>query len=430
MLDRTTAPVVHSYNIDIRHSEDMTMQNGVKMSCVKLDDTHLVRLDFYFKGGQWLQDKQLQARLAFSQLKSGSKSMSCDVIDERLDYYGATINVISTLSYSTVVAQCLDKNLDGVLDILRSIFDAPMYDAERFALAVEEMKTGYSINSCRTDYQCKTRFYSALYGADHPMGVNTTISDYDSITVDDLKSYRSKYIGSNNCHLILSGNVCKEVVDKVSSRFGVDSWGCDVDKVESLAPYVTPDLTGGIKIRHVMDKPTVQSSVRIGCRLPATSHADTPFIKLYMTILGGYFGSRLMSNIREDKGYTYGISCRKFEVPFQPTFVILSDCANEYLVPLIAEVRKELERLICAPVGEAELSMVKNIIGGQMCHANDGGFNQIMSYINILSSGITIDDYVRSYEIIKQATADDVMRIAREYFAPNALVECAVVGAE
>ena len=183
----------------------------------------------------------------------------------------------------------------------------------------------------------------------------------------------------------LSGHITDMVVSQVIDELGSSTWG-NVALHELLKPLPTPPYKGK---RVFIEHPSaVQSSIRLGCPLVDRTHPDFIPLKVLTTILGGYFGSRLMSNIREDKGYTYGISAGIASYPFQGYLAIGTETDNEYVEPCIREVKHEMRRLQDELITEQELTMVKNYMLGEMCRSYEGPFSLSEAWIFLETAGL------------------------------------------
>lgn len=146
-------------------------------------------------------------------------------------------------------------------------------------------------------------------------------------------------------------------------------------------------------------------------------------MKVLTTVLGGYFGSRLMSNIREEKGYTYGISAGIASYPFQGYLAIGTETANEYVEPCIREVKNEIRRLQEERISEQELTMVKNYMMGEMCRSYEGPFSLSDAWIFVETAGLEKNFFLTHAKKIRSVTADELRDLAIKYFRPDDMLE-------
>ena len=152
-------------------------------------------------------------------------------------------------------------------------------------------------------------------------------------------------------------------------------------------------------------------------------HPDYLKLRVLVTLFGGYFGSRLMSNIREDKGYTYGIGAGLVPYPDTGLLVVSTETANEYIEPVVTEVYREMDRLCEEPVGESELEMVRNYMLGDMCRSYESAFSLSDAWIFIETAGLDSDFFSRAVSSIRETTVGDIRTLARKYFCKENLIE-------
>ena len=403
--------------------ESMTMANGIELKYIKTNDTEMVKMDFMFKGGQWTQEVPLQSYYAFKQLKEGTRSFNGEDIAERLDYYGATIETYSNMSYSVVSLLCLRKYLEHIIPILQSILWEPTYNQDKLSIALTQGKAAYAASMQSVGTRCKQLFYKSLYGEGHPMAQYPSLQDYDTLTPETLRRFRDKNISSDNCKIFLTGMYDDNIIKIVTDAFGEKHWGGNGGKFTGYHSFTVAQPKQS-RFSVQMDNMTVQSAIKVGRLFPERNHKDFTTLNIMSTILGGYFGSRLMSNIRETKGYTYDISSAIYQSPQNTTFVISTETPNEYTECVIEEIHKEMLRLCKEPVSDEELANVKNYLSGHICRNCETGFNTSAMLMRLDVTARTTDDVVRDFETMKQITPEDIMRCASSYLSRESMTEC------
>ena len=427
-LDRSLIPATHQLQLTIsREPEIIFLKNNIEVQLLHLNETQLIRIDFMFKGGQWLETHPQQARFAFSQLKEGTKTYSADTISEKLDFLGATITSSTNLSYSYLTVQCLRKHLKEVLQIVCSMLNEPLYDATKLQIAVNQAKTAFLINQKKVATVCRNKFYAEILGQSHPMGRYQQVEDYDSLTTKHLEDYYKENITSNNCFLFITGGFEDEDVNLISQLFGEGHWG----GTNNQSPQIKPITATPFKERHFsvkMPEPTVQAAVKVGCLLPMQDDADMPYIRLLSVLLSGYFGSRLMNSIRETKGLTYDISGSILSIPFQTVFVIQTETPNACVQQVIDEIYVELQKLCSEPIPDVELMQVKNYIVGNVLRRCELTFNLPSLLMGLSFRGEKLHDFVESNQKINQVDYTLLLDIANKYFSPERFIDCCALG--
>lgn len=422
-MDRSKQPEIKSIEqLNICQPVSTTLTNGIEMKCLKINHTEIVRVDFMFKGGQWAQEVPLQTHYAFRQLKEGTQSISGEKIAEKLDYYGATLETSSNVSYSIVTLFCLKKYLVHIIHILQSIFSEPSYDKDKLHIALSQGKAAYAASLLSVGTQCKQVFYKNLYGEKHPMSQYPLLKDYETLTPDMLQHFRNKNINSDNCKIFVTGGYDDHTIKRLADAFGHSHWGGE-GMFDGYTSF-TPTKSEGKRFYAEMDNFTVQSAIKVGCLFPERRHKDFAVINITTTILGGYFGSRLMSNIRETKGYTYDINSAIYQSPGNTTFAISTETPHQYTELVIEEIYKEMDRLCKEPVSDDELTNVKNYLSGHLCRNYETGFNMSQMFMRLDITQRTINDVVKEFEDMKRITQEDVMQCASSYFNHSSMIEC------
>lgn len=420
MPNRQTPPPSHPIELTIgMHPLSESLPNGVMLNLLPMPNLPLVRLDLYFPGGKWVQNLPCQAALATTQMREGTASYSVERINELLDFYGATIAPNANFSYSTLTVVCLRKHLVNILPLVHSMLVEPLYGEEHMQIALNQMRTVWQIDQGKVDYQARRVFMAHLFGDNHPMGYRVQLSDFDQMNPDVLREYHRNHLSSENCSLYMTGGYTEEDLRLIRSCFGQSTWGNGVGKCPFVYEKRNPEPLAEKHVRIAMPQPTVQSSVRMGRIMPPSWHQDTPLIRLVNTILGGYFGSRLMSNIRETKGLTYDISSGILNAPGETIFSISSEMPNGNAEEVIDEIRSECMRLAQEPISAEELNLVKNYLMGNACRAYEPSLAFASVLISLLPSGRTIENIEDDNRRVMAATPEDIMRIASTYFSPN-----------
>ena len=402
------------------------LANGMDLYLINVNSTELVRVDFMFKGGQWVQDKPLQTAMSMKMLREGIIDSSLHKIPHYIDYKGVSIDVTSNMSYCVLSLSCLKRYVFEIILIIVSVLNNLPFEDDKFRIALEQSKRSFEISMDTVGEQCKRLFYKSLYGVNHPMSRFPEYVDYDSLTIHDLKSYCEKYITAPNCNVFLTGNLTSGFVSdfiKTIQKYCLRNGG-------NFNNYPIYELSEHDK-RYVlkMEKPLVQSSIRIGREFLSRTHADYIPMTVLSTVLGGYFGSRLMSVIREEKGYTYDIHSDIYQMPLNSSFVITTETGNKFVENVIEDIYVEMDKLSSELIPNEELQQVKNYMLGNMCRNYEFGFGFSNRIMQLICSGIKLDDIITGAEIISDLTSNKLRDISRKYLSPNSMIECVVTNA-
>lgn len=406
--------------------ERSVLPNGVGLNVLNACDNDVTRIDVVMAGGYWHQEQPLQALFTNRMLREGTARYTAAGIAEKLDYYGAWLDLSSAPEYSYVSLYTLNKYVPQTLDILESMVKEPLFPDRELKVVVDNNVERFKVNVTKVDFLAHRELVHALFGGQHPVGRLVGEDDYRNVTAGVLRPFYENYYHSGNCTVYLSGKISDDSLRRAERVWGDTSFGSGRQKAVRRIFHPVDD---GRKHIFIERPGVLQSAVRMGMLLPDRFHPDFLKLRVLVTLLGGYFGSRLMSNIREDKGYTYGISAGIVSYPGLSLLVINAETAPRYVAPLIAEVYREIERLQNEPVSCEELAMVRNYMLGDMCRSCESAFSLADGWIFLQTSGLPEHYFADAMEAIKTVTPAELRELAQEYLCVPKLKEV-VVGAE
>lgn len=424
MLNRNQQPKIRPIEpILIPSPEKQIMPNGIPLYLFQTGEEEVVRLDILIKGGQWNQTQPLQAMFTNRMLREGTTRFTSAEIAEKLDYYGAWLDLSSSMNYGYVTLYSLNKYFPQTVEVVQSLIMEPLFPEKELSIAIEKNKQQFTVNNSKVDVLARKELNRSLFGTEHPCGKYASIEDYNLLTKGVLQRFHCQYYHSNNCTLYLSGKITPEIVREVEKTFGHSQWG-NISVFQNQNIYTLH--TKPEKRIQIERDDAMQSAICMGNITIDRKHPDFLKLRVMVTLFGGYFGSRLMSNIREEKGYTYGIGAGIVSYPEYSMIIISTQAANEYAEPIIQEVYYEVDRLQNEPVSDKELSMVKNYMMGENCRNYEGPFSLADAYIYLQSSGLDNGFLSRLQQAIKETTASDIQRLAHTYLIKEQLKEIIV----
>ena len=421
ILDRTTPPPIRQLSeFSIALPERRVMKNGMPLNIINAGTEDVVRFDLLIGGGQWHQEHPLQAMFTNRMLREGTGRMTSAQIAEKLDYYGAWLELSSSVNYGFITLYSLNKYFSRTLSVIAEMVKAPLFPAKELSVVADTNKQQFLVNSTRVEMIARKQLNRALFGAEHPFGRYAVAEDYDRITPEVLRDFYQKYYHSGNCSVYISGKVTPDIIRSIEENLGDDAWGEVKDKpvMQAVAPRTTSE-----KHLFVEREDALQSSLKMGSFVMDRQHPDFLKARVMVTLFGGYFGSRLMSNIREDKGYTYGIGAGIVSYPDTGILIISTEAANEYINSIIAEVYREMDKLCNELVPQGELEMVKNYMLGDLCRSYEGPFSLSDAWIYIETAGLDDKFFIRSLDAIRGITREEIQRLAQAYFCKENLIE-------
>ena len=353
------------------------MRNGKVINYFVSDDIGLIKMDFIFEAGSALQDKPVQAAAAINLLTEGTTRHTSKEIADFLDFRGIIVEKSNDEVSSTLTLYAMPRYIGELLPLLREMLTEPTYPEVEFGVFVAKRRQQLLVNLQRTGFVARKRWCESLYGIGHPQAVFATLADLEQLTVEDVRAYHRNRLTPSRLAIVLGGAVSKEVLN-------------EFDVVETVERTVLPEPKSDPGGRYdVAVEGAVQNTLRVGRLLPMQwNDREYAEFMVLSTALGGYFGSRLMTNIREDKGYTYGIGAMTQISRGSLSLIITSDVAADKVEPALQEIKYELERLRREPMSDEELELVRTCMLGDFMRSVDGVFERSERFCQLLTSGV------------------------------------------
>ncbi len=411
-------PSIDSIRIKDYIPKKMTMDNNIPVYCFENNDMEVVymKIDFY-NAGSIFQDKPCVANLTKTQLSQDTQKYSALNLSEQIDYYGINMSQICSNERTVLNFSFLKKYQNQAIDIIEQMILYPLFNQDKLDITIQNSKQNLLIKYQQSSFLAHKKFISNLFGEKNPYGKYATVEDYDKVKSEDLQSFYNKRYTYNQCYIILAGNIDKEFINLLNDILGKNTW--NTETADTTPNNITIDKENYSKT-IITDLPTaVQSSICMGKKFPTIDNEDFFLLRILNCILGGYFNSRLMSNIREDKGFTYDIA--SYIVPYSKgsIFFIATDVTGDKDSQTIEEIFKEIKKLKEQKVDITELNTVKNYLMGEILRMTDGVSDIAETYDYILKYNLPQNHYSKLFETLKKTDSEDIIRLANKYFAKN-----------
>ncbi|MEO8146698.1 MAG: pitrilysin family protein [Bacteroidia bacterium] len=424
MVIRTTPPSLQQLEkIKIIEAKKIALDNGIPVYSINAGVQDVAKLMFIFPAGDVYHPEGVIASASSHLIDDGTSTKSAAQIAETFDFYGASIECENDFHQGTITLYTLNKFLEPTLDLILEIIGSPAYSEAEVENYVNRNVQQLLVSDEKVDYLARKNFRAALFG-NHPYGHTAEVEDYKKLNGSDLKKFASAHYNFANCQIIISGKVSDEQLNLLNKKIGSLSLSKKNEiKPESGLEKIAPQPL--IK-KRIAKENAVQAAIRIGKVMVTRTHPDYKKLLLLNTVLGGYFGSRLMSNIREDKGYTYGIGSTLVANPFAGNLVIGTEVGVNVCNNALEEIYKEIDILTKEPIPVEELAVVKNYITGSFLKSLDGPFELAQRFHTLLTFGLGYNYYYDYLEAIKNATSEELMVLAQKYFKQDSFTEIVV----
>ncbi len=421
-MNRTIAPnFVNITSIDIQEAEHLKLKNDLDLYYVNAGSQDIIKIELLCPAGMYHQQRSLVASAANNMLVEGTSKLNADQLADQIDYFGAFFEHEAMQDSANVTLYTLKKHMHATLPLFKqAIFDSILPEAE-FATFLNNKKQKHFINNEKVSIIARRQFSNLLF-QNHPYGTMVQDHDFDSLQLSEVRDFYKTHYQTVKPTLVLSGRIEPLDIAHIETQFG---------GIQNLQTFQNPEhkLAELHPQKHFIEKKdAIQSAIRIGRLLFNKTHKDYFGMQVLNCILGGYFGSRLMANIREDKGYTYGIGSGIASLKQAGYFFISTEVGAEVTKDALIEIYKELALLRDELVSEDELSTVKSYMLGNILRSIDGPFALAEKFKSIFEYGLDYTYYSRYVVAIQNITPETIQSLANEYLQEKDLLEL-VVGA-
>ena len=426
MLNRSQAPHIKDaveFQIGLKKPDQFILDNGVAVYNVQAGTEEVVQIEWVFKAGNWFEEKKLIASAANFLIKNGTTNKSAYEINEFVDFYGAYLNRSCYNETAVVSLHCLSKQLEHILPLVQEIFlDATMPE-EELLIYKQNMKQRLAVNLKKCDFIAGRKIDALLFGEKHPYGVYSEMSDYDAIQQKELIQYYNSFYKNGHCTIFSAGILPANYQQLLNTYFGQLSF--NKTEINKVSHTIIPSTQKKWNILN--DTEGVQGAIRIARPCPLPTDPVFPKLQVLNVLFGGFFGSRLMKNIREDKGYTYGIYSYLMNHIHASAILISTEAGRDVCEATVKEVYHEMEQLRMKEVGEDELLLVKNYLIGTLLGDLDGPFHIIGRWKNLILHGMDESHFNYYVDTIKSIDSKELKYLAEKYLNPEEFYELVVV---
>ncbi|MBI5916319.1 MAG: insulinase family protein [Bacteroidetes bacterium] len=421
MPNRAKMPKIQEVkNLVVPPPDVWHLSNGIPVYETNLGTQDILKLELVFFAGRPYERKKLASRTTAALMREGTRHHTAAEMAEVLDYYGGTLSMPISMDTANVLLYSLTKHFDKLLPLVAEMLSEPSFPQEELDSFVVRNKQRLQVDLTKNDFVAYRKFTEMLYGEDHPYGYNSYLETYSAITREDLLTHFQENYTSGNCMIFLSGKVSEAARKLLDEHLGKA-----IPKGERRQAVLLPVNSVPEKLESPLPG-SVQLAVRIGCHLFNRQHPDYNGMYVLNTILGGYFSSRLMTNIREKKGYTYNIYSSHEAMLYGGYFYVGTEVSNEFVKRTVKEIYAEMKRLQKNLVGDDELEMVKNYLLGTLLTNLDGPFNISEVVKTFVTEGQPLIAFEELADVIKHITAKEIRNLARKYFQKEAMWEVIV----
>ena len=424
-MNRKISPVIKDavdYKLELKPCEKFVLDNGIPVYAVNAGAQDVLQIEMVFYAGNFFEQKKGIAAATNFLIKNGTSTRTALQLNEAFEYYGAYCNRACYNETAVLTLHTLTRHLEKLLPVMEDMLTGSIFPAQELEIYQQNSRQRLQVNLQKCEFIAGRLIDSYLYGEKHPYGTYNNIVDIDSLDVDSIKNFYKDHYLQGQCVIFVAGNIPAGLEKLLNDHFGKLKLG----KPPVTLPEKITEPFSEKKYRIQNDAASVQGAIRIAAAFPNRHHPDFKKAIILNNVFGGFFGSRLMSNIREDKGYTYGIHSYLQNHMQQSAWMISTEAGKDVCEATIEEVYKEMKKLRDDKIGEEELMLVRNYMIGGILGDLDGPFQIIAKWKNIILNNLTESYFYDSIHEIKTVSAEDLQELANKYLQPEKFYELVV----
>lgn len=424
-LYRQRPPALHAQvELQLCEPQMTTLSNGIRLYAFNDPSQQAFRLDVVLQAGSAHQSQALAATTALKMLREGTTQLTAGQLNKRIDYHGAYLDLQTTKDYGFVSLYCLHKSLTALLPLLVQLLSEPRFAERNFRVFNQRQLHDFRLSSEKTKHLANRLFSAHVYGPESRYGQVATEADFKLLNTRHLHEFHHQYIQPSKASVVISGHTDAATIELINRHLG--QWKDSGALTSDFEQHST------FEARQIFQRKehALQSTIMMGRQLMERTHPDYHGFLVLNTLLGGYFGSRLMSNIREDKGYTYGIQSSVSPMRKATGFVISTEVGKDVTADALHEIRHELRRLADETVSEQELQLVKNYLNGIYLRSLDGVFSQADKFRLTIERGEGMRYFAESLKAMHQTRPEQLRELAQKYLQPEDMLTVVVGDAE
>lgn len=424
IADRKQSPAIVdavNFTLNLKPYQHFKLDNGVDVYAVDAGAEQVMLTEWVFFAGNAQEEQNLVAATTNFLLRNGTSTKTAFQINEHFEYYGSYLNRACYNETATITLHSLTRHIQELLPVVREIITDSVLPDEELATYKQNMKQRLKVNLKKSDFVAGRLIDVYLYGEKHPYGKYSNAEDFDALQRELLADFYKKYYQQGKLIMFVAGKLPGNLQELLNTHFGDLPFNDMAVKTTEAVPAAEK------KYRIINDAESVQGSIRIARPFPNRHHPDFLKAQVLNVLFGGFFGSRLMSNIREDKGYTYGIHSYLLNHVQQSGWMISTEAGKDVCEAAITEVYKEMKLLREEKVDDEELLLVRNYMMGGLLGDLDGPFQIIARWKNIILNNLDEKYFYDSINTIKTISAEELQTLAQKYLQPDDFYELVVI---
>lgn len=428
MPDRIVPPPIKApvdFDVILPPYRVITLSNGVEVYLIEMGTEDTMMIDWVFYAGNCHEPQKSVAAAANHLLKNGTSRRNAFELNEHFEYYGSYLSRHCYHETAEVVLHCLSKHAGALVPVVAEIIADSVFPQKELEIYVQNAGQRLEVNLQKCEFVASRLIDAYLFGEDHPYGKYSNFTDLTALSREQLLEFYDRYYRNGNCVIFVAGKLPEGLEDVLEKEFGSlplrSHRGAGEGTVYKFEPATQQ------KKLVINDAQGVQAAIRIARHFPNRHHPDFQKAMVLNNIFGGFFGSRLMGNIREDKGYTYGIYSYLLNHIHQSGWMVTTEAGRDVSTATVSEIYAEMEALRVEPIDQEELDMTRNFMIGTIVGDLDGPFQVLARWKNLILNGLDEKYFYNAITTIKTVTAGELQELAEKYLVPEEFYELVVI---
>lgn len=413
-VDRSKMPEpAPAPEIQIGDSESFTLDNGLKVFVVKNDKLPVVSFSLVIDRDPIFEGENAgYVSMAGQLLRTGTKTRTKADIDEAVDFIGARLSTSAT----SIFASSLTRHTESLLDLMSDIVLNAEFKQEELDKIIKQTLSGLKAQKDDPNAIASNVRNALVFGLDHPYGEQITEETVNNITLKICQNYYENYFSPSISYMAIVGDIEKDDAEKLIKKY-FGSWEA---KEVQKATYKKPQAPLVNKVALVDRPQSVQSVVNVSYPIDLKiGSEDVIKTSVANMILGGYFSSKLNSNLREDKGYTYGARSSIDSDELIGSFSASTQVRNSVTDSTITAILAEMKKMRNGEFTDKELELAKNFLNGSFSRSLESPQTIARFALNIERYNLPKDYYKNYLKNLDAITKEDVIAVSKKYIKPD-----------
>jgi predicted Zn-dependent peptidase len=407
MVDRSIAPTfVAPKKFQLPEVEITHFSNGSRFFSLCAGDQPVIKLEFIFRSGIKFEAKPGISFCTAKMVTEGTANFNSKTISEKLDQFGAFVDLQPGFDYTNLNVHVPTAYFPKIEQVIADILFRPSFPKGELDLLKQIQIQQIRVSEQKNSYLASRLFRSKLYPGS-PYGHVIREESLKEISADLLHEFFNEKM-NGQFDIFLTGQFDDSLRSRLTKLVE--------DHLQDPFDQPIPDHIEDQYFQESVSKEeSLQSAIYMGKRCINRKHALYPQLLLLNEVFGGYFGSRLMQNIREEKGFTYSIYSHLASMKDDAYFAISTDVKKETKDQTIEEILKEIEKIKSTPIGNKELIQAKNYLKGSILNTLTTPFALTEKLKNIYFYDLGVDFYDVLFDQIDAIQPDDLLRFANDH---------------